>query len=125
MIPSWSKGIFWLAIAVIAGFAAGVGFERQRGQTMSRSPMDPINVMRVLDKSLALDSAQHAAIVAVLTHRQAAIDSAWTALQPNMRAAVDSSQMEIARLLRPDQATKFLQLIRSTHRASQGMPDKP
>ena len=117
MMPSWSKGIFWLIVALVAGFAAGIVFERQRAQTMPRSPMDPINVMRVLDKSLALDSAQHAAIAGILSRRQAAIDSAWTALQSPMKAAVDSSQMEIARVLRPEQAVKFREFMRSAHPA--------
>lgn len=120
MIPSWSKGIFWLTVATVAGFAGGIAFERQRAQTMSRSPMDPMNVMRVLDKSLALDSAQHATIVAVLSHRQAAIDSAWTVLQPRMKSAVDSSQTEITRVLRPDQVAKFRALMQSVHSAAKG-----
>ena len=120
MIPSWSKGLVWLTVAAAAGFAGGIAFERQRAQPMSRSPMDPVNVMRLLDKSLALDSAQHAAIVAVLSRRQAAIDSAWVALQPRMKGAVDSSQMEIARVLRPDQVVKFRALMQSVHSAANG-----
>jgi hypothetical protein len=115
MIPSWGRGVLWLVVTVAAGFVAGVVFERQRGPAVSASPMDPGNVMHVLDKNLALDSTQHAAIVAVLARRQTAIDSAWKTLQPGIRAAVDSSQMEIVRVLHPDQVARFLQLIRSSH----------
>ena len=125
MIPSWSKGIFWLTIAAVAGFAGGILFERQRTPTMPSAPMDPINVMRVLDKSLALDSAQHAAIAGVLSRRQAVIDSAWSALQPRMKSAVDSLQPEIARVLRPEQLVKFRELMRSSHPASTSGASKP
>jgi hypothetical protein len=121
MIQSWTKGVLWLTVAVSAGFAGGVAFERQRVSRRSTSPMDPANVMRVLDQSLQLDSAQHVAIGAVFARRQIAIDSAWVALQPQMKAAVDSTQAEIVRLLRPAQATQFLELMRTTHAGRQGM----
>jgi hypothetical protein len=102
-------------MAMAGGFIAGVAFERQRGQVAPASAMDPANVMHVLDSRLTLDSAQHGAIVAVLARRQADIDAAWKVLQPGLRAAVDSSQMEIVRVLHPDQVERFLQLIRSSH----------
>jgi hypothetical protein len=114
-IPAWARGVLWVLVAVGGGFAIGVVFERDRGRAVSASAMDPANVMHVLDSRLALDSAQHAAVVAVLARRQAAIDSAWKVLQPGIRGAVDSSQMEIVRVLRPDQAARFLELIRSSH----------
>ena len=124
MIRSSVKGLIWLTVAVTAGFVGGVAFERQWVPSTTGSPMDPVNVMRALDKSLALDSAQHAAIVGILSRRQAAIDSAWIALQPGMRAAVDSSQIEIARVLRADQAAKFLELMRAKHPPTRGTMGK-
>jgi hypothetical protein len=124
-IPAWGRGVLWVLVAMGGGFVSGVVFERQRGQMAPASAMDPANVMHVLDSKLTLDSAQHAGVAAVLARRQAAIDSAWKILQPGIRAAVDSSQMEIVRVLHPDQVARFLQLIRSTHPPTSGVGSRP
>lgn len=117
MIPAWTKGVVWLGLAVGVGFAGGVAYERQRIPAPAVAPMDPVRVMHVLDSVLELDAVQHAAINAVMTRRQAAIDSAWKALRPLMKEAVDSTQFEVARLLRPDQAKKFAEFMRTSHPA--------
>jgi len=108
------RGAALLLVALAVGLFAGMGIERAR---MSRrlSPMDRSALMASLDRTLALDSAQHAAIEAVLARHQAALDSAWRTVQPGVHAAIDSSQMEIVALLRPEQRRKFAELIRVSH----------
>jgi hypothetical protein len=116
MTVSWLRGSILLLAVFAAGVTIGAVYERRMvAAPGSGSPMDPANVMKVLDRDLRLDSAQHASINAILTRHQATIDSTWRAMQPNMRAAIDSTQMEIATVLRADQQAKFIELLRIAH----------
>ena len=115
MIPSAVKAFLVLLAVLAAGFVIGRPYERRTVAQASASPMSPDNVMRVLEQQLALDSAQRAQIRAILSRRQSAIDEAWRSVQPSVRAAVDSSQMEIVNVLKPEQRTKFLLLLHRSH----------
>jgi hypothetical protein len=117
------RGSLLLAAVLGAGLVIGFQFGRTRPRAMSpaQNAMDSATMMRAFDRDLSLDSAQHASIAAVLGRRQAGIDSAWRALQPNVRAAMDSTQMEIVAILRPDQRRKFLALLHREHGGA-GMP---
>lgn len=117
MTPAWMRGSLLLAAVLGAGLLIGFQFgrTRPRGVAPAQNAMDSATMMRAFDRDLSLDSAQHAGIAAVLGRRQAGIDSAWRALQPNVRAAMDSTQMEIVAILRPDQRSKFLALLRRAH----------
>lgn len=117
MTPAWMRGSLLLAAVLSAGLLIGYQFGRARQQGVSPASniMDSAAMMRAFDRDLSLDSAQHAGIAAVLGRRQAGIDSAWRALQPNVRAAMDSTQMEIVGYLRPDQRRKFLALLNRAH----------
>ncbi|HSU94151.1 MAG TPA: hypothetical protein VLI43_10615 [Gemmatimonadaceae bacterium] len=115
MIPSAVKALLVLLAVLAAGIVIGRTYERRTIAQASASPMSPGNVMRVLEQQLALDSAQRVQISAILSRRQSAIDEAWRSVQPSVRAAVDSSQMEIVDVLRPEQRTKFLLLLRRSH----------
>lgn len=117
MTPAWMRGSLLLAAVLGAGLLIGYQFGRTRPQrvTPAHNAMDSAAMMRALDRDLSLDSAQHAGIAAVLGRRQAGIDSAWRALQPNVRAAMDSTQVEILGYLRPDQRQRFLALLHRAH----------
>ena len=117
MTPAWMRGSLLLAVVLAAGLLIGFQFGRTRPRAMTpaQNGMDAATMMRVFDRDLSLDSAQHANIAAVLARRQAGVDSAWRALQPNVRAAMDSTQIEIVSMLRPDQRKKFLALLHRAH----------
>ena len=116
-ISSWCL----LAAVLGAGIAIGASYERRMlsgalaDPAASRSPMDPASVMNILDRELRLDARQHDSIAAIFSRRQAAIDSAWHVLKPGIRAAMDSSEMEIVDVLRPDQVPIFLRLLATSH----------
>jgi len=117
MTPVWLRGSALLAAVLAIGIAIGFQFGRRRtwDEGSPRHAMDSATMMNTFDRELSLDSSQHAKIAAVLQRRQAGIDSAWQALQPGVRAAMDSAQMEIVSVLRPVQREKFLTLLRSAH----------
>ena len=117
MTPAWVRGSLLLTAVLAVGIVIGFEFGRNRAPGIAgpRHAMDSATMMQKFDRDLTLDAAQHAGIAAVLGRRQAGIDSAWRALQPNVRAAMDSTQMEIVGFLHPDQRDKFLVLLRSAH----------
>ena len=123
MMRTGVRGSLLLLLVLAAGVALGDWYGRRGLVPPSPSPMEPTRMMHVFDRELGLDSAQHAAVAAVLARRQAAIDSAWRTLRPGVRAAVDSAQMEIFRVLRPDQQAKFMELLRTAHPASRSIAD--
>jgi hypothetical protein len=77
--------------------------------------MDSHHVMDRLNDHLGLDSAQHKAIAAILARRQGTIDSTWHAMQPHVRAMLDSTLHEIAGVLRPDQMAKLRKIEETMH----------
>jgi hypothetical protein len=71
--------------------------------------------MRHLTRQLALDSAQQQAIAGIFARRQVAVDSTWHALQPHVRAVMDSTLRDIVAVLRPDQVTKYRRMVETRH----------
>jgi len=116
MTPTWLKGTLLLLCVFLVGGAAGFAVGRMhQTRTMTTNPMEPHAFVDRLGSDLRLDTAQRAAILAIMTRRQSTIDSAWRALQPSVRATVDSAQMDIVRALRPDQRARYLQLVQAAH----------
>ena len=113
-IPAWLKGTAVLVVTLAAGVAIGVAYERQH-QRQAEAPMDAEHVMHHLHTDLGLDSAQQAEIAAIFARRQGSVDSAWHAMQPRMRSALDSTHAEIMKVLRPDQIAKFRKLVGAMH----------
>jgi hypothetical protein len=123
-MSSGAKALVVLLAVLAAGIVIGRTYERRTIARSSASPMNPDTVMRVLEQQLALDSGQRASIRAILSRRQSAIDEAWRSVQPSVRAAVDSSQMEIVNVLRPEQRTKFLLLLHRSHPAPAALQER-
>lgn len=116
MTPPWFKGTVLLLCVFLAGGVAGFAVGRMpRVRTVATNPMEPHAFVDRLQSELQLDAAQRAAILAIMTRRQGTIDSAWRALQPSVRATIDSAQMDIVRVLHPDQRTRYLQLVDAAH----------
>lgn len=107
------KGVALLAITLAAGIGLGIVYDRRRAPT-HQAP-DAHHLVDRLSVALALDSAQQEAIAAIFARRQRAVDSAWHALQPRVRATMDSTLREILPILRPDQAAKYRTMIAEMH----------
>ena len=115
MMPARVRGWLLLAVVFIAGGAVGYAIGRRPSSRPVTNPMEPHAFVERLNGELGLDSAQRASITRILTRRQSAIDSAWRVLQPAVRATIDSAQMEIVNVLRPDQRPRYLKLLQRAH----------
>jgi len=115
MISDRVKGTLLLVATLVAGMLIGVGYERHRIPAHEAAAMDLHHMMRRLDNDLGLDSTQHEAIAAILAHRQTSVDSTWHAVQPHVRATLDSTLQEILGVLRPDQAAKYRSMVEAHH----------
>ena len=115
MIPSWVRGslvlLATLGTGVVIGFVAG----RARPAAIPPNAMEPAALLRTFDRELSLDSLQHDRIARVLARHQRVIDSAWVAVRPVVRSAIDSAQMEIVDILTAEQRVKYEQLLRVAH----------
>jgi hypothetical protein len=110
---AWLRGVLLLAATLIAGVIFGVAYERSRTPPHEADPSH--HVMQRLTDELGLDAGQQKAIAAIFARRQGAVDSTWHALQPHVRAALDSTLREIVSVLRPDQAIKYRRMVETRH----------
>lgn len=113
-IPSWVRGTLLLAATFAAGVAAGVGYERRHPAHEAVS-LDAHEAMHRLVRDLDLDSAQQQAISEIIARHQRDVDATWHTMQPRMRATLESTDEEIARVLRPEQVVKFRSMIQTRH----------
>jgi len=97
-------------------FALGVFTGRMTAHAASANPMEPDAVVMTLTRQLQLDSTQQRQIRGIFRRHQGAVDEAWRSVQPHVRAAIDSTQMEVLSALRPEQRARFLDIVRSAHR---------
>jgi hypothetical protein len=116
-IPSWVRGTLLLAATFAGGVAAGVGYERRHLPAHEAVGSDAHEAMHRLVRDLDLDSAQQQAISEVIARHQKDVDATWHAMQPHVRATLESTHEEIAGILRPEQAVKFRRLIQTMHPA--------
>ena len=110
---SWVRGTLLLVVTLAAGIAIGVGYERRRASAHEAQGMH--HVIHHLRDELGLDSTQEREVTAILARRQHTVDSTWHALQPHVRATLDSTLREIDTVLRPDQARKFRKMVEAMH----------
>jgi len=113
LLPSWLKGTSLLAVALAAGIALGVSYERRR--LSAHEATGAHHMMDRLHDELGLDSQQRQMIAAILARRQGALDSTWHTLQPHVRATLDSAHQEIVDVLRPEQVVKYRQIVELRH----------
>ena len=77
--------------------------------------MDAAHALQHMRLLLGLDSAQSAAIAVILARHQHAVDSSWRAMQPDVRANLDSTLHEIMGVLKPEQVGRFRDLVHAMH----------
>lgn len=108
-------GALVLALTFAAGAAVGVGYDRHMSAARRVPTMDAAHMLAHMRVLLGLDSAQTAAVASILARHQHAVDSSWRAMQPGVRANIDSTVREISAVLRPDQVAKFRAAVRVMH----------
>lgn len=116
-LPAWLRAALLLAVTLAAGVAVGVAYERHRAVAHQAVGMDAHDAMHHFARELNLDSAQQTAIAQILARHQGEVDSTWHAVQPHVRATLDSTKQEIAGVLRPDQLAKYRSMMESAHPA--------
>jgi hypothetical protein len=112
-VPAWLKGTLLLGVTLTTGIVIGVAYERRRAPVHEATGTH--HVMLRLKDELGLDSAQQTAIAAIFARRQGALDSTWHAVQPHVRATLDSTLREIVDVLRPEQAAKYRKMLEARH----------
>jgi hypothetical protein len=109
------KGVLLLSLMLASGILIGISYERRRSPSHDSAGTDTHHMLSRFERDLELDSTQRKAIAAILSHHQVAVDSTWHAVQPHVRAAMDSTLQEILAVLRPDQAAKYRQMVEARH----------
>ena len=117
MTPTWVKGSILLLATLGSGIGLGAAYRHHTAirPHMIVARMDSADVLRRLDRELHLDPAQHAAIAAVISRRQATIDSLWASVHPTVRAVVESTILEMMQQLRPDQVARYKKMVEEVH----------
>ena len=115
MRVAWLRGALVVVLTFAAGAAAGVGYDRHMSSPRRGPTMDAAHALQHMKLLLGLDSAQTTAIAAILARHQYAVDSSWRAMQPQVRANLDSTLREIMSVLKPDQVGKFREAVHVMH----------
>ncbi len=117
MSAPWLRGSLLLTVTLLAGIVIGgaIVHLHLHGVASMADMGDTAHVMSRLDHELSLDAAQHEHVRAILARRQPAIDSIWDSVRPGVHAVLDSALHEIMGELRPDQRTRFMQLVEQVH----------
>jgi hypothetical protein len=114
-IAAWMKGSVLLAVAFASGIAVGTTYERRLRLSLPPATAEAHDAIQHLARILDLDAGQQRSVAAILSRRQFEVDAAWHAMQPHMRATLDSTSAEIIAVLRPDQAAKYREMIEAAH----------
>jgi hypothetical protein len=106
---------------LIIGAAAGITADRtlhhgggigKHAAQLAEVQKDPIGVM---DREFHLRPDQKERIAAILAKRQADLDGAWEDARAHLNATLDSVINEIAAVLSPDQAKRFIERAHEIH----------
>lgn len=97
-----------LILTFIAGAAAGAFGAHMiilhGGPGAERFPHAMVNR---LDHRLDLTDAQRAEVEAIIKRRHAHIDALWNGVRPQVRAEIERTNEEIAKVLTPEQRVRF------------------
>ena len=116
-IPTWAKGTLLLAVTFAGGVVIGVSYERQQVSVHGPVGLDAHDALHRLAGDLNLDPAQQQAITEIFSRHQKEVDATWRAMQPHVRATLDSTHQEVLSVLRPEQAAKFRTMMETMHPA--------
>jgi hypothetical protein len=113
----WVRGTLLLVLTFAGGVAIGVTYERRQVSAHDVTNVQGHDALHRLATDLELDSAQQQAITEIFSRHQKEVDATWHAMQPHVRATLDSTHQEILGVLRPEQAAKFRKMMERMHPA--------
>ena len=116
-LDAWMKGSVLLVVVFASGIAVGTTYGRLRSRSQEVASAEAHDALHHLARDLELDPEQQRAIAAILNRRQSDVDAAWQAMQPHVRATLNSASDEIVAVLRPEQAVKYRKMVEMAHPA--------
>jgi hypothetical protein len=105
-----------LLAVLVLGAAAGVAGDRAWMASRDSNVASTETLITAMREHVGIDTLQERQVRAVLARHQRAVDSAWGQVRPNVHAAINAAQMDIAILLRGDQRERYMKWIQSVHR---------
>jgi Spy/CpxP family protein refolding chaperone len=106
----WVLAAVALLLTFVAGSLAGAAWERYHHRPERRHEgggRGSRHFGEMLKRRYGLSDAQATRIEAIVQRRQPRVDSLMSTVQPQVRAAFDSTSAEIRVLLTPEQRVKF------------------
>lgn len=109
---TWKAGVLLLLVALAGGAVGSVvtarTVERHRGPERSRHGSDWY--IDLLEKELALSTAQRDSVRAVLARHRSAMDSIYAELRPRMEARREAIRADVRALLSTEQQGRYTAL---------------
>lgn len=112
-MSSKTKAAFIVVIAFVAGLFVGVAGDRfvlfRSGQFFHRRGAESATrrLLTHLDRELKLTPEQRTQIDHIMNQHRVRIDAAWSNVRPQMRREIDAANIEIEKMLTPEQQAKF------------------
>jgi hypothetical protein len=108
--------VITVAIAFVVGMILGVlgtwGWilHHNHGRLPFMAQLRERHIVRHLDRELDLSPQQHQSVVRIIHERGLHIDAILGGMQPQIRREIDQANVEIERILTPEQKVKFGQM---------------
>jgi len=108
--------VFTVVIAFVVGMILGIlgtwGWilHHNHGRLPFLAQLREHHIVRHLDHELDLSPQQHESVVRIIHERGQRIDAILGGMQPQIRREIDQANVEIERILTPEQKAKFEQL---------------
>ncbi len=99
------KGTLGAVALMVIGAVLGIAADRTLWHAHGAG--EHAGMVASLQKDIDLDAEQMHAVQAIMQHHQERVDHAWAVVRPEVRAALDSIERQIAEVLRPDQRDRF------------------
>ena len=98
-----------LILAFVAGALAGTAWERMHAPRDHRpgGPRGPHRFAEMMARRYDLSPDQAKRVEVILARRRPRVDSLMASVQPQLRAAYDSTNAEVRQVLTPKQRVKF------------------
>ena len=108
--------VFTVVIAFVVGVVLGILgtwawiLHHNHGRLPFMAQLREHRIVRHLDHELDLSPQQHESVVRIVHERGLRIDAILGGMQPQIRREIDQANVEIERILTPEQKAKFDQM---------------
>lgn len=126
----------WVALLLLmatflAGMVAGGAVDRlilfKQRRVLPRHGMRFVSehVLRRLDRELDLTEQQKRQVKEILERREHSVERLWTGMQPLVRQEIDRANLEIERVLTPEQRPRYRKLVDRWRARARGFISPP